>query len=380
MLTIVASVISGALAGAIAGWTVADYPYRWVERNANQITEETASSTGRAMEPEVTLVAIDPTTAEPIVPPAFAERRVSSVATVYKKPSQDQQVLNDQDVLGQAVSVTSDGWFVLPTSILGDIGISDIILWHGNRAYPIIQGVLDERGSVVFLKTEVSNVSAPAFARFQDVNRGLSVWVERTAGSFEPMSITRIFTSSNRIAGDLSNQVHRRLSVSGDLSMGQNGAPVWGMNGSLIGLMVDQDNGDGAECIPVSAWAPSLFGIFSDGKILHASLGVRGVDLSAIRLVNPPENLPERGVWLQGNEALNLPAIVPGSPAETAGLKEGDVILRVDRDILDGRADLAEILVQYKPHSQVTITINRNGEQLEIPVTLGSEQVSRSLQ
>jgi S1-C subfamily serine protease len=148
------------------------------------------------------------------------------------------------------------------------------------------------------------------------------------------------------------------------------------VGGSLIGL-VDSKVGDRITYIPASAWAPSLFGIFSEGVIKHAALGASTVDLMNVRFLERDQNLPERGAWVLSNKRLGIPAIQVMSPAKAAGLLEGDVIQRVDRDILDGTADLGEVLVQYKPGSEVTLTVVRDGEALEIPVTLGSELVSR---
>jgi S1-C subfamily serine protease len=93
-----------------------------------------------------------------------------------------------------------------------------------------------------------------------------------------------------------------------------------------------------------------------------------------VRLVGA-EDLPRRGAYIPDDPDV----ITPDSAAENAGLLPEDVITRVDRDILDGRADLGEILVQYKPGSRVTLTVIRNGDSLEIPVTLGSKVMSEEL-
>ena len=122
-----------------------------------------------------------------------------------------------------------------------------------------------------------------------------------------------------------------------------------------------------------------VYGIFSDGAILHADLGVRSTDLAALRFVGRDPLMPERGAWIVEDKGAKLPAIDKDSPAAKAGLKEGDVITRVDRDILDGSADLGEILVQYKPGSRVQLTVVRKGETLELQATLGSVKVSREL-
>jgi S1-C subfamily serine protease len=376
------SIITGACSGAISGWISARSVQSrtiLVSTQGNGFstsTEGVSSTSTEATEPRLTVVQVDQLPPLAIVPPAFADKG-SSVAMVYQKSGKSVRVFRDEDMLGRAVAVTSDGWFVAPAELLGSRHLSDVMLWYNGSALTVTRGVIDHRGSVVFLKGDAKDTKAPSFARFQDVTRGLSVWVEREPESFEAMSITALFNRGEALMGTSSDVSSRRPRLSGVATSSDIGAPVWAGNGSLIGLVSLGKDGK-TEFIPSSAWAPSLFGIFSDGIVKHASLGVSTVDLATIRLITVPEGLPERGAWIVSDNS-KTPVIVPGSPAEKAGLKEGDVITQVDRDILDGRADLGEILIQYKPNASVTLKVIRNGDAIDIPVTLGSKAVSEEL-
>jgi S1-C subfamily serine protease len=379
------SIVAGAGSGALAGWISASAYQRTVAvEPVQQISNSTSTGSGVqtsstipvAGDQKLTVVQVDQVPPEAIVPPAFSGQE-TSVAVVYQKPAKTVRVFRDEDALGQAVAVTSDGWFVVPQSLVGDHRMSEIVLWYQGKALAVSRGVLDHRSSVAFLKVDSAKTKAPSFARFQDVTKGLSVWVERRPGSFEPMSITSLFGEVEGLVGYSSDSGARRPLLSGMSYAQDSGSPVWAGNGSLIGLVLGSKEGR-TRFIPSSAWAPSLFGIFSDGVIAHASLGVLAVDLSSIRLVSATENLPERGAWLVSDVSKN-PVIALGSPAEKAGLKEGDVITQVDHDILDGRADLGEILIQYKPNSSVVLKVVRGSQTIDVPVTLGSSVVSEEL-
>lgn len=382
-LLIAISITTGACSGAIAGWITGSMQksivITAVQENHTSSTLPgglTSSTSPVSVEPKLTVVQVDQIPPEAIVPPAFSDQG-SSVAMLYQKPGKTVRVFRDEDLLGQAVAVTSDGWFVVPLETVGTHHLADMMLWYGGKALPVTRGIIDHRGSVVFLKIDVKDAHAPSFARFQDVTRGLSVWVERRPGSFEPMSITALFEEGDGLIGASSDMGARRPLLSGTALKEDIGAPVWAGNGSLIGLMSVGQGGQ-ARFIPSSAWDPSLFGIFSDGVIKHAALGVNAIDLASVRLVTIPDGLPERGAWIVSDGSKN-PVIVPGSPAEKAGLKEGDVITQVDHDILDGRADLGEILIQYKPQASVVLKVVRDGKAIDVPVTLGSKVVSEEL-
>lgn len=372
LIMIFASILGGACAGAAAGWMVADFPVSTYVPASASSEESSASSTSR-LGPDITLVNVDPESPELIVPPAFAERRVSPAVTVYRRASKTAGIYRDTDAVAQAVAVTSDGWYVVPLETVKNIPIGELVIWH-EGPHAVLKGVADMRGSVAFLKTDIRTGSAPTFARFQDVTRGMAVWAERRPGNFESMIITALGRDTEEMIGVSSDLASRRGSLSGVMREGDTGSPIWGTNGSLIGLM--ERGADGrAQFIPASAWAPSLFGIFSDGTILHATLGAQTIDLANTRLAEPG-SLPGRGALIVGDEERKTSGINADSPASLAGLKDGDVIQMVDHDILDGRADLGEILVQYKPNASVKLTVVRDGVSMEIPVTLGSKVMS----
>ncbi len=372
LIVIFASILGGACAGAAAGWMVADFPVSTYVPAFASSGGLSASSTSR-LGPDIILVNVDPESPELIVPPAFAERRMSPAVTVYRMASKTVSIYRDTDAVAQAVAVTSDGWYVVPLETVKDIPIAELVIWQ-DGPHAVSRGVADMRGSVAFLKTDIRNGSAPTFARFQDVTRGMAVWAERRPGNFESMIITALGRDTEEMVGASSDFALRRGSLSGLLRDGDMGSPVWGTNGSLIGLMERGEDGR-AQFIPASAWAPSLFGIFSDGTILHAALGVQTIDLANTRLAEPG-SYPARGALIVGNAERRISGVSADSPASLAGLKDGDVIQMVDHDILDGRADLGEILVQYKPNASVKLTVVRDGVSMEIPVTLGSKVMS----
>lgn len=75
---------------------------------------------------------------------------------------------------------------------------------------------------------------------------------------------------------------------------------------------------------------------------------------------------------------LNVTAVQSGSPADTAGVKQGDVIAAIDGTNVSAFADLTKALNAKKPGDTVTLSIDRNGGKQDITVTLGSRNANRS--
>lgn len=86
----------------------------------------------------------------------------------------------------------------------------------------------------------------------------------------------------------------------------------------------------------------------------------------------PPSRVGVLSLSLAGAQGALIIKVEPDSPADHAGLKVGDVITAVDDQKVTPENDLAEILADYKPNEQVTLSVQSPGEETrEIIVTLG---------
>jgi S1-C subfamily serine protease len=75
-------------------------------------------------------------------------------------------------------------------------------------------------------------------------------------------------------------------------------------------------------------------------------------------------------------QAAQQPSIVAGSPAEAAGLKEGDIITAVNGTTLDAAHPLDMVTSQLAPGQTATLTVLRGGQTITLSVTLGTRPAS----
>jgi serine protease Do len=82
----------------------------------------------------------------------------------------------------------------------------------------------------------------------------------------------------------------------------------------------------------------------------------------------------DHGAWLRSSADGSLPAVVPGGPADTAGLLEDDVLTAIGDQRIDSAHTLDDILSQYRPESQdpIEVSVFREGAPLELSLTLGT--------
>jgi len=155
------------------------------------------------------------------------------------------------------------------------------------------------------------------------------------------------------------------------INLGNSGGPLLNLKGEVIGVnfaMVQQAENIGF-AIPINQVKKDIEQVKTIGKISYPFLGVRYVLIT--EEIQAENNLPVNyGAWVVKGEGGES-AISPGSAAQIAGLKEGDIILEFNGEKITQENTLAKIIMKYNPGDEVTLKILRDGEEKIVQVTLG---------
>lgn len=369
--------VIGIASGGVAGWYTAVAVQGRVTSPGISASSTTGVSSTHGIvttTPTATLrlVPLSEQAVGPRLLPEVISNRQSPVASVYlHKKSVGEGPLRDEDVIARAAALTSDGWFAVPAVVLENIRIADIVIWHGQHAYAIERAVSDASSQTVFLKTNARDLPVVPFAQTSSVRNGMAVWFEPDAEHYMPSSVMAL-RAADKLEVRSSDRADRRLLVVGSSSPQERGAPIWDTQGALLGI-VESSNTGRLMVIPAWAISASFQTLVSFGEVRHASLGMMTVDLTVQRttVLSDAKDMPTRGALIR--------EVKKGSVAEKAGLKIGDVILQVDRDILDSNSNLGDVLMQYHPDSSVTLRIWRKSKESDLPVKLGTQVTSQLL-
>ncbi|PIR94912.1 hypothetical protein COT95_01560, partial [Candidatus Falkowbacteria bacterium CG10_big_fil_rev_8_21_14_0_10_37_6] len=99
-------------------------------------------------------------------------------------------------------------------------------------------------------------------------------------------------------------------------------------------------------------------------------LGVRFVMLNEEIAKENNLKITQGALIARGEQRTDL-AVVPGSPADKAGLVENDVILEIDGQKLTDSNSLEKIIAKYKPAEEISLKIFHKGEEKTISLKLG---------
>lgn len=153
------------------------------------------------------------------------------------------------------------------------------------------------------------------------------------------------------------------------INPGNSGGPLVNTSGEVVALntAVAGDAQNIGFAIPINDLQGLIKSVLATGKLLRPYLGVRYLSLTddyAYQL-----NLKtSRGAYIYTSRTGA--AIVSGSPAEKAGLKEKDVITKIDDTKIDENNSLTSALGRHSVGDTVTLTIVRDGKEQSIKVKL----------
>ncbi len=106
------------------------------------------------------------------------------------------------------------------------------------------------------------------------------------------------------------------------------------------------------------------------GKIVRPFIGVRYLLLNKSIAEQMHLKRDFGALLIRGDSTADF-AVVPGSPADKAGLKEGDIVLEVNGQQINEDNPLPQVLKQYKPNDKISLKVFSGDVEKTIPLTLG---------
>ena len=156
------------------------------------------------------------------------------------------------------------------------------------------------------------------------------------------------------------------IQTDASVNPGNSGGPLVNMAGEVVGInSMAVRNGSIGFAIPANLVKALLPQLVEKGKVEWGWLGV-GIDEVS------DEDLPKLG--LKEPRGVMVRQVMPGQPADKAGLKPNDVVLAVDGTRVDGPRDLQRIIASTPVGAIVRLTLIREGQETNLSVAVGLYQ------
>ena len=304
------------------------------------------------------------------------EQTVESVVGISKLKNTGTSIFSEstesQLGLGTGMIVTENGYILSNEHVTGSKYSKCYVTLENGSNYDGTVVWSDSNIDVSIVKIEANNLKYITLADSNNIKIGETVYAIGNPIGFE---FRRTVTSGIVSAKNRTIKIEEEDNVSymtdliqtdATINPGNSGGPLIYPNGQVIGIntvKISSAEGIGF-AIPINIIKPIIESYQNTGDFQEAKIGIYAYDTEVIPYL-------ETGTSSTFQEGIYVTEVTKSGPAETAGVKEGDIITQIDDLKLNTINDLREYVYTKKPNDEVTLKINRGKIKRDIVVKLG---------
>jgi serine protease Do len=267
-----------------------------------------------------------------------------------------------QRALGSGVIVDPKGYVITNNHVVAEAD-EIIVRLKGGDEFPAKIIGRDPKTDLALIKVDTKH-DLPFLPLGDSDKLRVGDWVLAVGNPFglEHTVTAGIISAKGRIIG--AGPYDNFLQTDASINPGNSGGPLINLQGEVVGIntaIAPQGQGIGF-AIPVNTTKTIMAQLRDHGRVVRGWLGV------TIQPVT--KELAEKFGLTEPIGAL-VADVVPGSPADKAGLKRGDVIVGYEGKTVKDMHDLPRLVAETKVGSQVSLEVVREGKKRPLQVTIG---------
>ncbi|MFA5134339.1 MAG: trypsin-like peptidase domain-containing protein [Patescibacteria group bacterium] len=395
IFTITLSVLFGGIAGAVFGaWISTDESAAsWIQQNVFG-TSSTQSVVPPVGESKIMIVEEESATidvVETVRPSVVSIVVTQDLSTIYNLTGPNLSPFGDlfsfpgeqapegeQEVgAGTGFIIRADGLILTNKHVVATEDAEYTVILNDGEQFDATIIDTDPFNDIALLKIDATDLPAVELGDSDALKIGQTVIaIGNTLGEYQNTVTQGIVSGLSRTvtAGDgrgQSETLEGIVQTDAAINSGNSGGPLLNLDGQVIGVntAISLDGQLVGFAIPINQAKRSIDSVEEYGRIVRPYLGVRYMLLN--EEIAKENNLPVDygALVVKGSQASDL-AIVPGSPADIAGLEENDIILEVDGERITEERSLAKQLQQYNPGDTVTLKLLHDGAEKTVEAVL----------
>jgi serine protease Do len=383
---------SSLLMAAVLGSVITVASYRWIDEDDNKVKLEyvanvPAAKVAYTVDENGKAVPLDFTAAAEKVMPAVVHIRSTAEGM---RPQQSQEYDPFRDFFGQrfpqqqgpsqsagsGVIINENGYIVTNNHVVQDADEIEVSLLD-NRTYKAEVIGTDPDTDLALIKIEEKGLPYLSFVDSDKAKVG--EWVLAVGNPFNLNSTVTagIISAKGRSINILSRNseqgstaIESFIQTDAAINPGNSGGALVDLQGGLLGINT-------AIASPTGSYSGYGFAVPSDivSKIVEDLLqfgvvqrGWLGVSITSVNSqLMKQEDLSVR-------EGAYISAFSENSSAKEAGLKEGDVVTKIDNTPIRSNSALIEYIGRHRPGDKLEVTVNRKGKEMTFPIVLKSRE------
>lgn len=283
---------------------------------------------------------------------------------------------------GTGFLITADGMIVTNKHVVSDARADYTVITNDTKEYPAKILALDPNQDIAIIKIEGQDFPILELGSSDALKIGQTVIaIGNSLGEFSNTVSRGIISGLKRnITASGSNfgqpeKLNDIIQTDAAINPGNSGGPLLNINGEVIGVNVAIAQGaqNIGFAIPSNDIKKVVEQIKSVGRIITPYLGVRYLPLN--ETIQKNNSLPYAyGALVIRGETVSDLAVIPGSPADLAGIMENDIILEINGVKIDDKNPLPNLVAKYEVGEKISLKIWHKGSEKEIKLTLAERK------
>ena len=274
----------------------------------------------------------------------------------------------EQQGSGSGVILTSDGYIATCAHVV-DGAKSLTVTLNDDTAYEATIIGSDVRNDIAIIKIDAQDLVAATLGDSSMLTVGEDVIaIGNPLGELRGTATSGIISAVKRTI-TVEDVEMELIQTDAAISPGNSGGGLFNASGKLIGIVNAKVSDTSAEglgfAIPINSVYQEINDLLNYGYVTgRAYLGVYTQNVTM---------RSDYGYFMfeSGTSCVQIADVEQGSAAEAAGLKAGDLILKIDEKTISSNTDLSDAIAKYNAGDTATLTIQRNGSQQQVSVTFG---------
>jgi len=317
-----------------------------------------------------------------------AETTISSVASkvspsVVSIVTQIESPVNyfysqDEQAAGTGFIVGSNGIILTNKHVVAGAKSVQVIMADGKTYKNVKVLGTDPLNDLAFLQiANVKNMPTVELGDSSTLNIGQSVVaIGNSLGQYQNTVTSGIVSGLGRPltaqseSGDSTENLNGLIQTDAAINPGNSGGPLLNMSGQVIGIntAIAEDAQSIGFAIPINSAKGILKGVLAGKSVQRAYLGLRYVPIN-VAVQSEFKLSVAQGAYVHGSD--DNAAVISGGPASKAGIKDGDIITKVNGVAVTSVNDVANLVAEYAPGDTIQLTILRGHDTKTFDVTLG---------
>lgn len=281
----------------------------------------------------------------------------------------------NQQTGGTGFIITTDGLVVTNKHVVSDTEAEYTVITAEGMSYQASVLSVDPVNDLAVLQAEADNLPIVELGDSSSLQIGQTVIaIGNALNEYQNTVTTGVISAVNRsiMAGDASGnneELENMIQTDAAINPGNSGGPLVDLSGRVVGIntAIDVEAANIGFAIPINQAKSAIESVIENGRIIRPRLGIRFIPVTPeLAAINQMEI--KQGALIYG-DSMNL-GVIPGGPADKAGLRVNDVIVAIDGEEINESNSLTSILQQFQPGDEVEVEYYRAGEKSMTKVTL----------